>query len=346
MGRFVAILVVFFGSFLICLFVGEVFFRFHDIGWSALSYEKTRGVVRLGHAGVIRAGSHPGVRFELKPNLDQDFKLARLQTNSEGLHDREYALEKAPGTFRVVVLGDSQSMASGVNRDENYHAVIESRIDPRALGYDRIEFINFAVGASTPGDYRDVLEHRALAYSPDLVLVGFTPGNDEIFNFSTEKKRYREKPVRDGFFQSFLLRRIQDLWSHYVGGESHDERGPFLEHHRERLRLLLGDIQRRSARAGAPVVLVYLARVERENRPEIQRLAETLGIDFVDTTPAFRDIPLDETRIYRTDRHPNPAAHRVIADTLQPHLEAWIARSASGNTGKAGGPSPPAPIRP
>ena len=64
-------------------------------------------------------------------------------------------------------------MASGVNRDENYHAVIESRIDPRALGYDRIEFINFAVGASTPGDYRDLLEHKALDYSPDLVLIGF-----------------------------------------------------------------------------------------------------------------------------------------------------------------------------
>ena len=331
MGRAVVILVVIFVSFAGSLFVGEVFFRFYDIGWSALSYEKTRGVVRLGNAGVIRAGSHPGVRFELKPNLDQSFKLARLQTNSQGLHDREYSLQKAPGTFRVVVLGDSQTMASGVSRDENYHALIESRLDPQDLGYERIEFINLAVGASTPGDYRDVLEHKALAYSPDLVLVGFTPGNDEIFNFSTQKKRYQAKPVRNGFFQSFLWRRIEDLGSHYLGGESHDERGPFLDHHRDRLGFLLGDIQRRSERAGAPVVLVYLARVERENRAEVQRLSESLGIQFVDTSPAFRDIPLDETRIYRTDRHPNPYAHRIIADTLQPHLEEWIGRSTAAS---------------
>ena len=341
MSRAVAIVAVFFSSFALCWLVGEIFFRFYDIGWSALSVEKTRGVVRLGEAGVIRPGSHPGVRFELKPNLDQDFKLARLQTNSQGLHDREYALDKPPGTFRVAVLGDSQSMASGVSRDENYHAVIESRIDSQAHGYERIEFINFAVGASTPGDYRDVLEHKALAYSPDLVLVGFTPGNDEIFNFSAEKKRYKEKPVRDGFFQSFLWRRIEDLGSHYLGGESHDERGPFMDHHRERLRLLLGDIQRRSERAGAPVVLVYLARVERENRSEIQALAESLGIHFVDTSPAFRDIPLDETRIYRTDRHPNPYAHRVIADTLQPHLEARIGHSTTAPGGGASAEFPP-----
>jgi len=328
-------------SFAFSLVVGEVFFRFYDIGWAALSYEKTRGVVRLGNAGVMRPASQPGVRFELKPNLDQNFKLARLQTNSQGLHDQEYSIQKAPGTYRVVVLGDSQTMASGVSRDENYHALIEARLDSQELGYQRIEFVNLAVGASTPGDYRDVLEHKALAYSPDLVLIGFTPGNDEIFNFSTRKKRYQEKAVRNGFFQSFLLRRVEDLWSYYLGGEGHDERGPFLDHHRERLRFLLGDIQRRSERVGAPVVLVYLARVERKNRPEIQLLAESLEIRFVDTSPAFRDIALDETRIYRTDRHPNPYAHRIIADTLQPHLEELIERSTTANNhGTSAGPAP------
>ena len=127
MGRAVAILAVTVISFAFSLVVGEVFFRFYDIGWAALSYEKTRGVVRLGNAGVMRPASQPGVRFELKPNLDQNFKLARLQTNSQGLHDQEYSIQKAPGTYRVVVLGDSQTMASGVSRDENYHALIEAR---------------------------------------------------------------------------------------------------------------------------------------------------------------------------------------------------------------------------
>ena len=64
-GRAVAIVVVIFASFAGSLFVGEVFFRFYDIGWSALSYEKTRGVVRLGNAGVAniatgRSPSHVG----------------------------------------------------------------------------------------------------------------------------------------------------------------------------------------------------------------------------------------------------------------------------------------------
>jgi len=333
-GKAAAILAVIVVSFAFCFVAGEIFFRFYDIGWAALSYEKTRGVVRIGESGVVRPASHPGIRFELKPNLDQGFKLARLRTNSQGLHDREYSIKKPPRTYRVVVIGDSQTMASGVGRDENYHAVIEARLDPQALGYERIEFINFAVGGSTPGDYRGVVEHKALAYSPDLVLIGFTPGNDEIFNFKDRKKHYRERPVRDGFFRSFLLRRIEDLSSHYLGGESHAERGPFLDQHRELLRRLLGDIQRRSEEVGAPVVLVYLSRIKRENRFEVQRLAESLDIRFVETGPAFRDIPLDDTRIYRTDRHPNAYAHGVIADTLQPHLEELI-RQSVGDPGNA-----------
>ena len=344
MGRSVAILAVIVASFAVCFVAGEIFFRFYDIGWAALSYEKTRGVVRLGQSGVVRPASHPGIRFELKPNLDQDFKLARLRTNSQGLHDREYSIKKPPGTFRVAVLGDSQTMASGVSRDENYHAVIESRLDPQALGYERIEFINFAVGGFTPGDYRDVFEHKVLAYSPDLVIIGFTPGNDEIFNFSSREGRYPERPVRDGFFQSFLWRRIEDLSSHYLGGESHAERGPFLDQHRDLLRFLLGDIRRRSEEVGAPVLLVYLSRTERENRPEVQRLAESLGIRFVETGPAFRDIPLDDTRIYRTDRHPNVYAHRVIADTIQPDVEEWIRKSATA--GSRGSPAGQVPGQP
>jgi len=333
-----AVLLLVLGSAAVSLLAAELAFRFYDIGWAALSYEQTKGVVRLGRAGVLEAADHPGIRFELKPDLDQGFKLARLRTNSVGLHDREVSRAKPPGTYRVAVLGDSQTMASGVDRDEAWHALLEERADVRAVGFDRIEFVNFAIGASTPGDYRDILEHKVLGYDPDLVVVGFTPGNDEIFNWSETRRQFRPKEIANGFFQSFVLRRIEDLWSHYLGGESFEERGEFRESHRDLLQRLFRDMKTRSGAVGASLVVVYLARVDRENRAAVEALMQSLGIPFLDTSPAFHGVPLDRTRIYRSDRHPNAEAHARIAEYVRPWLKAIIAASASPPRNEAANP--------
>ncbi|MFH1799245.1 MAG: hypothetical protein ABH891_00160 [Candidatus Omnitrophota bacterium] len=74
----------------------------------------------ISRSGLFQAGDS-GINRELKPNLNRYFKMARFRTNSAGLRDKEYPIRKAPGTFRVAVLGDSFTMPAGVEIEDAFH---------------------------------------------------------------------------------------------------------------------------------------------------------------------------------------------------------------------------------
>ncbi|MBM4337801.1 MAG: hypothetical protein FJ108_18080 [Deltaproteobacteria bacterium] len=81
--------------------------RVHMFGAAAFSYSEMKSMSRLGGSGLLQASADPGIVYELKPNLDTRFNLVAFRTNSRGLRDREYALAKPAGAFRVAVIGGS-----------------------------------------------------------------------------------------------------------------------------------------------------------------------------------------------------------------------------------------------
>jgi len=297
--------------------MAEVGFRFYAIGLKAFSYSATKSVVRVDQAGLLRPADEPSIEYELKPNLDKLFKLARVRTSSAGLNDREYTLEKPPGIYRVVVLGDSMTMASGVEREESWHAVLDERLNLESPSL-RYEFINFGVGGYHPGNYRAVLEHRAMGYDPDLVLIGFTPRNDH--EFPQFRRRFTPKPERNAFFSSFIVDVAKNFYMGWREGSLTRRFPPLTEAQARALTSVLAAIKRRCEAARIPVVLLYLARHEDLRLASVQKVTDGLGIELIDTTPAFRDVPFNDTKIFRTDGHPNAFAHRLFAETVYDHL--------------------------
>jgi hypothetical protein len=89
------------------------------------------------------------------------------------LRDREYTLEKPEDTFRVAVLGASFALPAGVAIEDAFHSLLEERLTEE-FAPTRYEFINFAVGMYNPSQVLAMLEKRALAYDPDLILVTAT----------------------------------------------------------------------------------------------------------------------------------------------------------------------------
>src|SRR5207237_633528 len=51
-------------------------------------------------------------------------------TNADGFRDRTYPRAKPPGTFRVVVLGDSITLGWGVALEESFPKRLEQRLGP------------------------------------------------------------------------------------------------------------------------------------------------------------------------------------------------------------------------
>lgn len=131
---------------------------------------------------LIRLHPDERVVYELRPGVRGSFVGRELAINSLGMRDVERAYDKAPGTFRIVGLGDSHAFGWGVDRDETFLAVLERLLDAR-FPSRRHEVWNLAV----PG-YNTVQEVQSFALradrlAPDLVIINYVDNDMDLPNF-------------------------------------------------------------------------------------------------------------------------------------------------------------------
>ncbi|MCA1815182.1 MAG: SGNH/GDSL hydrolase family protein [Acidobacteria bacterium] len=124
--------------------------------------------------------------YALEPGLEGWYRAegaSFVRVNSEGLRDREHAKPKAPNTFRVALLGDSYAEALQVPQESAFWHLLEARLRacPALAGRD-VEVINFGVSGYGTAQELITLREKVWDYSPDLVLLAFTPNNDVIDN--------------------------------------------------------------------------------------------------------------------------------------------------------------------
>jgi hypothetical protein len=104
--------------------------------------------------------------------------------NSAGFRDVEHTLEKPPGTYRILLLGDSFTEARQVVFEDTFGRRLESKLDTCArLQSQDIEVINFGVPGYGNAEELMALRARGWDYSPDLVVLMFYSGNDVIDNY-------------------------------------------------------------------------------------------------------------------------------------------------------------------
>ena len=98
-------------------------------------------------------------------------------TNSRGFRTAEYAREKAPGSFRVVALGDSFTFASGgVPWPELWTTRLAERL--AAATPRPVELVNLGVPAVGPSFELRLWRLEGAELQADLVLLGLFVGND------------------------------------------------------------------------------------------------------------------------------------------------------------------------
>jgi lysophospholipase L1-like esterase len=104
---------------------------------------------------------------------------AYITINRAGLRDREHNLEKAAGTFRIVLLGDSYTEALQVPMEQTFGARLEQELSGcPALAGRHVETVNFGVSGYSTAQELLALRHKVPPYHPDLVLLAFFTGND------------------------------------------------------------------------------------------------------------------------------------------------------------------------
>ena len=126
----------------------------------------------------------------LRPGVSGWFRKegeAYIQVNSAGMRDdREYVATKAKDTIRIAVLGDSFAEALQVPVAQTFWSVLGRDLGHcQPLSGRRVEVLNFGVSSYGTAQELIMLRDRVWMYSPDVVLLAFTPGNDVRNNSRT-----------------------------------------------------------------------------------------------------------------------------------------------------------------
>jgi lysophospholipase L1-like esterase len=288
---------------------------------------------------VHRRSSVPGLAYELAPTP----RGARGPTNSYGMRDAEPLPAGAPGVLRVAVLGDSFSFGLGVERDETYPAVLEAllRATPETARRP-VDVLNFGVGGYSTADEARVLEYKALAWSPDLVIVGYVLNDPETDPIQPLQSYFAEPRW---WQHSQLLRLAAQAWNAFererLGGGDyyrylHAEQGARWQG----VLRAFARLHELAAGRGIPVLLaIFPVETQswdgypyRDLHAQVVHAARAAGLEALDLLPAFETHAPREVPLGARDPHPTPLGHRIAArailDRLRRDHASLLARAA------------------
>ncbi|MFN2509830.1 MAG: SGNH/GDSL hydrolase family protein [Pyrinomonadaceae bacterium] len=132
------------------------------------------------------------VGFSLRPGAEGWWKkegLTYVRINSHGLRDREHSITKPANTLRIAILGDSYAEALQVPMEKAFWSVMERQVQgcPQVAG-TKVEILNFGVSGFSTARELILLQNRVWQYSPDVIVLLFTTGNDVRDNSRTLNK--------------------------------------------------------------------------------------------------------------------------------------------------------------
>ncbi len=250
--------------------------------------------------------------------------------NERGYRDEDHGLKKAPGTRRLVCLGDSFAWGAGVQFEDTYPQRLRRLLRKRG---DAWEIVNLALPGLNTVDEAARLEAEGLAYDPDVVLLGYVlndaegPRGPELqraldWSRSTESNH---SPVRSALYD-FLRRRlwctyedwryVRDFRSMYAPGAPGWIAG-------QRALLAMGELCQGRGRPFVVAVFPLFGGPLDDRYPfsdihrEVGSAARAAGATVVDLLPSFRGLNWEALVVDAdNDEHPNEVAHRIAAGTI------------------------------
>jgi lysophospholipase L1-like esterase len=124
-----------------------------------------------------RLADDPAIIYEYRPNYtpaDEPFDRlhAGYAINRQGFRDYDYKETKPPGTYRIIMLGDSTTAGNGVAKLEDiYPKQLERLLNAAAAPNTRYEVLNMAVGGYQTMQEVATLRAKGLKYGPDMVCI-------------------------------------------------------------------------------------------------------------------------------------------------------------------------------
>jgi hypothetical protein len=152
-----------------------------------------------------------GIDALTRPNVRGIFTGTLYETNRAGLRGPWRPRRKPSGVFRVVLIGDSFSMGSGVLYQDSYAALLDRMLEEKRHG-QRYQVINVAMAGLATVGVMNRFENVGLRYDPDLVIYGYTINDIEGPDYRHTAEPELRDPHRFRDSRSHLIRAVGPRW--------------------------------------------------------------------------------------------------------------------------------------
>jgi len=112
--------------------------------------------------------------WKFKPNWRGERLGVSWNSNSFGLRDEEFLMQKPPDTFRILSLGESGTFGTNVEPEETYSKQLETLLNNhRKKSKLRFQVINAGMPSYTSFQGLIYLKRYGLKFQPDLIMIYF-----------------------------------------------------------------------------------------------------------------------------------------------------------------------------
>jgi lysophospholipase L1-like esterase len=301
-------------AFLVFFALGEILMRLYT--WKVISYdvEMTRYAME-----VKKQAGDPAIGHVHRPGARATLMGVPVAINQDGLRDRDYPVARTAAR-RYVFLGDSLTMAWGVEQEKSFEALLEAKLDARAP----TEVLNFGTGNYNTVQEVSLFLAKGLKYKPDVVVLFYFINDAEPTPAVS-----RWESLGNSRFVTFFWSRIKSLASRldeqksfhgYYSGLYADGQPGWKAAQDALLRLKQASVEH-----GFELKVVVLPELHdparypfAEEHHKIMAFLASAGIPALDVTSAFEGTT-DPHKLWVAldDAHPNAQAHAIIARAVE-----------------------------
>ena len=277
---------------------------------------------------IYRRSFNPYLRYELIPSSS----TLNISINSDGFRGPEFPVSKLKDTFRIIMLGDSETFSFMLPQKDALSSQLEDVLNKNSSSL-HYEVLNFGVEGYNTFQELEQLKAKGLKYQPDLIILNYCLNDPEPGEYYFNKTflmrhsalmRYFTYRIKKAAIRRERKRlKLRNEVDHYF----YLHKPKFFVHVKEAI-LELADIAKSEDRK-LVVVIFPASSIEvndfKENYPyfKLHTLVKSITSDsivFIDLIDEFNGLsltPQDVSINYvYNESHKNASALKVVADYI------------------------------
>ena len=319
--------------------------------------------LRIAYPGPVRF-VYPQETYDFDPELGHVLRPEQtaythdrvVRTNSQGLRAVEIAPRPAPGTLRVLALGDSQTFGNGLDLSETWPQQLEQLL--QAARGDRWEVINAGIPGTDTWQHEILLRRLLPALHPHAVVLALYV--NDVVPRTNPRGGAQATNTWDKHLVYLLKRSSVITWAYYVllpwyergfGGDNSVEEAvlsgksdPRVERGWRQVEHSLTEMKVLCDARGVGLLVTILPRRDqvsghhqgRAYNERVKKITQSHGIAVIDVLPSLAA----EYRVHRDklfipwDGHNGATANHVISARIAEVLKDFTAVRPTSPQGK------------